>query len=229
MEDTTDFDERRAIRQQLRELRKKKLDALESSPSMTDRPRRRERIRKEEQITVTTETNTVDGYSSEQKTKTKIEANHKCEVITDGLVENGENGLAGNGIDNGDQDTTSALTDSCQHENEVKHDIRLNRDEKPLNSEFEEVVSVAQELPKENDMVINESSETSDKEIEKAEEEQTEEVELTPEVVEKIEDIDMLEKLVRKFNCLFYFISVLKLLIRNLDWYVKVEVHELKD
>ena len=205
MEDTTDFDERRAIRQQLRELRKKKLDALESSPSMTDRPRRRERVRKEEQITVTTETNTVDGYSSEQKTQPKIETNHKCEVITDGLAENDKNGLIGNGIENGNQDTTSAVTDVSQNENEVKHDIKINRDEKPLDSELEEVVSVAQELPKENEMAINESSETSDKELEKPEEEETEEVELTPEVVEKIEDIDMLEKLVRKLNCIFLF------------------------
>ncbi|KAK2556164.1 hypothetical protein P5673_021749 [Acropora cervicornis] len=195
LEDTTDFDERRAIRQQLRELRKKKLDALESSPSMTDRPRRRERARKEEQITITTEMNTVDGYSSEQKTQTKIETNHKCEVITDGLAENDKNGLTGNGIENGNQDTTSAVTDICQNENEFKHDIKINRDEKPLHNEIEEVVSVAQELPKENEMAINESSETSDKELEKPEEEETEEVELTPEVVEKIEDIDMLEKL----------------------------------
>ena len=215
MEDTTDFDERRAIRQQLRELRKKKLDALESSPSMTDRPRRRERVRKEEQITVTTETNTVDGYSSERKTQTKIETNHKCEVITDGLAENDKNGLTGNGIENGNQDTTSAVTDVCQNENEVKHDIKINRDEKPLNSELEEVVSVAQELPKENEMAINESSETSDKELEKPEEEETEEVELTPEVVEKIEDIDMLEKLVRKLNCIFLFHFIIKVVNRK--------------
>ena len=201
MEDTTDFDERRAIRQQLRELRKKKLDALESSPSMTDRPRRRERIRKEEQVTVTTETNTIDGYSSELNTQTKTEANHKCEVIADGQAENDENGPTGNGIENGDQD--KIVTDICQHENKAKLDVQMNRDEKSLNSELNEVVSVPQEQPKENEMVINESSETSDKEMEKPEEEQTEEVELTPEVVEKIEDIDMLEKLVRKLTSFF--------------------------
>lgn len=217
LEDTTDFDERRAIRQQLRELRKKKLDALESSPSMTDRPRRRERVRKEEQITVTTETNTVDGYSSEQKTQTKIETNHKCEVITDGLAENDKNGLIGNGIENGNQDTTSAVTDVCQNENEVKHDIKINRDEKPLNSELEEVVSVAQELPKKNEMAINESSETSDKELEKPEEEETEEVELTPEVVEKIEDIDMLEKLLKEVPLNEYALrKAIRLQIRQL-------------
>ncbi|XP_029205050.2 smoothelin-like [Acropora millepora] len=217
LEDTTDFDERRAIRQQLRELRKKKLDALESSPSMTDRPRRRERVRKEEQITVTTETNTVDGYSSEQKTQTKIETNHKCEVITDGLAENDKNGLIGNGIENGNQDTTSAVTDVSQNENEVKHDIKINRDEKPLDSELEEVVSVAQELPKENEMAINESSETSDKELEKPEEEETEEVELTPEVVEKIEDIDMLEKLLKEVPLNEYALrKAIRLQIRQL-------------
>ena len=95
MEDTTDFEERRAIRQQLRDLRKKKLDALESGTAISDRPRRRDRVKKEEQTTVITKTKSTED-SSQPGIQTKIEVNYsRTTVISGEPAENGiENGHA---------------------------------------------------------------------------------------------------------------------------------------
>ena len=196
MEDTTDFEERRAIRQQLRELRKKKLDALESSPSMNERPRRRERIRKEEKTFVITETNTTDN-SSLPTTRAKMEVNYSCTVTTNGPAENGH-------VENGIQDGENvfAEADTCvkeqpvKHENETEVDVNIKRDTNPQENEPEQlVVSVPQEQPSESE-AVDKSSEMVNSEEKDPAKDQTDEVDLTPEVVEKIEDIDMLEKLV---------------------------------
>lgn len=217
LEDTTDFEERRAIRQQLRELRKKKLDALESSPSMNERPRRRERIRKEEKTTVITETNTTDN-SSLPTTRAKMEVNYSCTVTTNGPAENGH-------VENGIQDGENvfAEADTCvkeqpvKHENETEVDVNIKRDTNPQENEAEQlVVSVPQEQPSESE-AVDKSSEMVNSEEKDPAKDQTDEVDLTPEVVEKIEDIDMLEKLLKEVPLNEYALrKAIRLQIRQL-------------
>lgn len=203
MENTTDFEERREIRQQLRELRKKKLDALQSDSTAIERPRRRERVKKEEQSTVITETKTTDvsnGDSSQPPTtQTTIEVNYSRTVITDGSMENG--------IENGHDESKKSVEDetvSVENENPVEEQpveveigtqfsVQINGEKSARDSEEVQGQSPPQELSTETETVVEPSETVADNE---EKEEETEEVELTPEVVEKMEDVDQLEKLV---------------------------------
>ena len=207
LEDTTDFEERREIRQQLRELRKKKLDALQSDSTANDRPRRRERVKKEEQSTVIKETKTSDvsdGDSSQRPaTQTTIEVNYSRTVITDGSTENG--------IENGHVESEKSVeeeTVSVENENPVEEQpveieigtqfsIQINGEKSGQDSEEDQGETPPQELSTETETVVESSETVADDEEPQDKEEETEEVELTPEVVEKMEDVDQLEKLVR--------------------------------
>ena len=208
LEDTTNFEERREIRQQLRELRKKKLDALESATTTAnERPRRRERVKREEQSTVVTETKTTDGDSKLEPStiQTKIEVNYSHTVITDGPSENGiENGHVESENVVVEEETVSAKEENLVEEQPVEGEsgtqfsVQINGEKSSQDKEEEEVVSAPQsELSTETE-TVQESSETlTDDKPPEDNEEETEEVELTPEVVEKMEDVDQLEKLVR--------------------------------
>jgi len=205
LEETTDFEERRAIRQKLRDLRKKKLDALESGSTADERPRRRERVKKEEQTTVITETKTADD-SSQPAIQTKIEVNYSRTVTTDGPTENG--------IENGHEESEKSVeeeTVTVEDENPVEEkpvelkngtqfSVQVNGEKSLEDNEPEQVDSAPQQQSPESESVV-ESSETAGNDAEADAEEapkedETEEVELTPEVVEKMEDLDMLERLV---------------------------------
>lgn len=204
MEDTTNFEERREIRQQLRELRKKKLDALESDTTANERPRRKKR---EEKSTVITETKTTetkttsvsDGDSSQPpSTQTNIEVNYSRTVITDGPSENG--------IENGhvEEETVSVEDEKHAEEQPVEIDIgtqfsvQINGEKSTQDSEEEQGVSPPQiQISTETETVVESSETVADNKEPEDKEEDTEEVELTPEVVEKMEDVDQLENLVR--------------------------------
>lgn len=212
MESTTDFEERREIRQQLRELRKKKLDALQSDTTANERPRRRERVKRDEQSTVITETKTtaISDSNSSQPAQTTIEVNYSRTVVTDGPSENGiENGHV-ESVKSVEEETVSVEDETPVEELPVEVEIgtqftvQINGAKSPQDSEEEQGMSAPQEISTETETVV-ETSETAtdDKEEETDDkEEEMEEVELTPEVIEKIEDVDQLEKLVRL--CMLY-------------------------
>ena len=209
MENTTDFEERREIRQQLRELRKKKLDALESDTTANERPRRRERLKREEQSTAIKETKTtsVSDSNSTQPTQTSIEVNYSRTVVTKGPSENG--------IENGHverekfvkeetvcvADETPVEEQPVEVESGTQFTVQINGEKSPQDSEEEQGISAPQETSKETKIVVETSESATDGKGEETEdkedEEEEEEVELTPEVIEKMEDLDQLEKLVR--------------------------------
>lgn len=203
MENTTDFEERREIRQQLRELRKKKLDALQSDTTASERPRRRERVKREEQSTVITETKSVSDSNSSQPAQTTIEVNYSRTVVTEGPSENGvENGHV-ESVKSVEEETVSVEDETPVGEQPVEVEsgtqftVQINGEKSPQDSEEEQGVSPPQEISTETDTVVESSETASDSKEPEDNEEETEEVELTPEVIEKMEDVDQLEKLVR--------------------------------
>lgn len=205
MENTTDFEERREIRQQLRELRKKKLDALQSDTTASERPRRRERVKREEQSTVITETKTtsVSDSNSSQPAQTTIEVDYSRTVVTEGPSENGvENGHV-ESVKSVEEETVSVEDETPVEEQPVEVEsgtqftVQINGEKSPQDSEEEQGVSPPQEFSTETDTVVESSETASDSKEPEDNEEETEEVELTPEVIEKMEDVDQLEKLVR--------------------------------
>ena len=214
MENTTDFEERREIRQQLRELRKKKLDALQSDTA-NERPRRRERVKREEQSSVITETKTttVNDSNSSQPTQTTIEVNYSRTVITEGPSENG--------IQNGHvesekfvkeetvcvEDETPVEEKPVEVESGTKFTVQINGEKSPQDSEEEQGPSEPQEISTETEIVVETSETATDGKEEETDdkEEEMEEVELTPEVIEKMEDVDQLENLVRSLvHCILF-------------------------
>ena len=211
MEDTTDFDERRAIRQQLRDLRKKKLEALESSTTANDRTRRRERVKKEEQTTVITETKSTKD-SSQPGIQTKIEVNYsRTTVISDGPSENGVESEPNESEKTVEEESVSVENENSVEkpepmENGTHFNVQVNGEKSPKEEEESEQVDSSPQEPSTQTETV-ETSESADAEPETKEtpeeaekdppEEEMEEVELTPEVVAKMEDVDMLEKLVR--------------------------------
>lgn len=234
LEDTTNFEERREIRQKLRELRKKKLDALESATTAAnERPRRRDRVKREEQTTIITETKTTSGDSLEPSTvQTKVEVSYSHTVATDEPSENG--------IENGHVESESVVeeeTVSAKEENPVEEQpgegesaaqlsIEING-KKSFQDKDEEVVLAPQsELSTETE-TVEKSSETvnEDEPPQDNEEEEVEEVELTPEVIEKMEDLDQLEKLLEDVPLNEYALrKAIRLQIRQLR--VKKEVNK---
>lgn len=203
MENTTDFEERREIRQQLRELRKKKLDALQSDTTASERPRRRERVKREEQSTVITETKSVSDSNSSQPAQTTIEVNYSRTVVTEGPSENGvENGHV-ESVKSVEEETVSVEDETPVEEQPVEVEsgtqftVQINGEKSPQDSKEEQGVSPPQEISTETDTVVESSETASDSKEPEDNEEETEEVELTPEVIEKMEDVDQLEKLVR--------------------------------
>lgn len=205
MENTTDFEERREIRQQLRELRKKKLDALQSDTTASERPRRRERVKREEQSTVITETKTtsVSDSNSSQPAQTTIEVDYSRTVVTEGPSENGvENGHV-ESVKSVEEETVSVEDETPVEEQPVEVEsgtqftVQINGEKSPQDSEEEQGVLPPQEFSTETDTVVESSETASDSKEPEDNEEETEEVELTPEVIEKMEDVDQLEKLVR--------------------------------
>ena len=214
MENTTDFEERREIRQQLRELRKKKLDALQSDTIANERPRRRERVKREEQSSVITETKTtsVSDSNASQPTQTTIEVNYSRTVITDGPSENG--------IENGHveskkfvkeetvrvEDETPVEEQPVEVESGTKITVEINGEKSPQDSEEEQGPSEPQEISTETEIVVETSETATDSKEEETEdkEDEMEEVELTPEVIEKMEHVDQLENLVRSLvHCIY--------------------------
>lgn len=203
MENTTDFEERREIRQQLRELRKKKLDALQSDTTASERPRRRERVKREEQSTVITETKSVSDSNSSQPAQTTIEVNYSRTVVTEEPSENGiENGHV-ESVKSVEEETVSVEDETPVEEQPVEVEsgtqftVQINGEKSPQDSKEEQGVSPPQEISTETDTVVESSETASDSKEPEDNEEETEEVELTPEVIEKMEDVDQLEKLVR--------------------------------
>ena len=228
MENTTDFEERREIRQQLRELRKKKLDALQSDTTANERPRRRERLKREEQSSVITETKTtsVSDSNSSQPTQTTIEVNYSRTVVTEGPSENG--------IENGHvesekyveeeticvEDETPVEEQPVEVESGTNFTVQINGEKSPQDRGEEQGLSEPQEISTETEIVVETSETATDGKEEDTEdkEEEMEEVELTPEVIEKMEDVDQLEKLVRWYlhctyhkiqNSFYYFMTLL--------------------
>lgn len=209
MENTTVFEERREIRQQLREVRKKKLDALQSDTTANERPRRRERVKREEQSTVITEMKTtgVSDSDTSQPTQTTIEVNYSRTVVTEGPSENG--------IENGHvesekfveeetvcvEDETPVERQPVEAESGTQFTVQINGEKSLQDSEEEQGISAPQEISTETEIVVETSETATDSKEEetgnKEDEEVEEEVELTPEVIEKMEDVDQLEKLVR--------------------------------
>lgn len=223
LEDTTDFEERRAIRQQLRDLRKKKLDALESGTTAVDRPRRRERVKREEQTTVITETK-ADDDTSHPATQTKIEVNYSCTVTTDGPAENGvrdEPKESKGSVENENSVEDETPSDDLQGENGTQFSVEINGEKSPQDRKPKQVDSTPQKQSSDSE-TVTESSCTADAEAvsaaeEASNEDQTEEVELTPEVVETIEDVDMLERLLKEVPLNEYALrKAIRLQIRQL-------------
>ena len=189
-------------------MRKKKLDALQSDSTANERPRRRERVKKEEQSTVITKTKTTDvsdGDSSQPpKTHTTIEVNYSRTVIADGSAENG--------IENGhDESEKSAEEETVSVENKnpvedqpvtvengTQFSVQINGEQSSQDREEEQRESQPEELTAETETVVEPSQTAADNQEPEAKEEETEEVELTPEVIEKMEDVDQLEILVRQ-------------------------------
>ena len=228
MEETTNFEERREIRQKLRELRKKKLDALESATTTAnERPRRRDRVKREEQTTIITETKTTTGDSLEPSTvQTKVEVSYSHTVATD---EPSENGLENGHVESEnvvEEETVSAKEENVVEEQPVEGEsaaqfsIEINGEKSSQDKDEEEVVPTPQsELSTDTETVEKSSEKVIEDEPaqDNEEEEEVEEVELTPEVIEKMEDLDQLEKLVRmsqnNFFCVVQFTPFLKLCI----------------
>ena len=189
-------------------MRKKKLDALQSDTTANERPRRRERLKREEQSTVITETKTtgVSDSNSTQPTQTTIEVNYSRTVVTEGPSENGiENGHAES--KKFVEEETVCVEDETQVEEQpvevesgTQFTVQINGEKSLQDSEEEQGISAPQEISTETKIVVETSETASDgkgEEAEEKEDEELEEVELTPEVIEKIDDIDQLEKLVR--------------------------------
>lgn len=160
-------------------------------------------MKKEEQRTVITETKTTED-SSQPAMQTKIEVNYSRTVITDVPAENGiENGHA-ESEKSVEEESVSAEDENpveeqpVEVENETQFSVQVNGEKSLQDSEPEQVDSVPQELSMETETA--ESSETAGNAEAGAEEapkeDETEEVELTPEVIEKMEDVDELERLV---------------------------------
>lgn len=218
MEETTNFEERREIRQKLRELRKKKLDALESATTTAnERPRRRDRVKREEQTTIITETKTTTGDSLEPSTvQTKVEVSYSHTVATD---EPSENGLENGHVESEnvvEEETVSAKEENVVEEQPVEGEsaaqfsIEINGEKSSQDKDEEEVVPTPQsELSTDTETVEKSSEKVNEDEPAQDNEEEVEEVELTPEVIEKMEDLDQLEKLVRmsqnNFFCVVQF------------------------
>ena len=204
LENTTDFEERREIRQQLRELRKKKLDALQSDTTANERPRRRERLKREEQSTVITETKTTgeSDSNSSQPTQTTIKVNYSRTVVTEGPSENGiENGHV-ESEKSVEEETVSVEEETPVEEQPVEVEsgaqftVQINGEKSPQDSEVEPQ-EISTETETETVVDVSETATDSKEEETEYKEDEMEEVELTPEVIEKMEDVDQLEKLVR--------------------------------
>ena len=227
LEETSDFDQRREIRQKLRDIRKKKLDALQSDTIVNERPRRRERVKREEQTTVITTTTTTSGVNEHDSTQpatvgSKIEVNYSRMVITEGNSENEvENGDVEGGKYNEEKSCAEDETVVEEQVSEVsasqffspapvngESDSTDNntQPEKPEH-ELQSNESVSQERELLNDNESEVTEESNMEEDVREEEEEEEEVVLTPQVVEKIDDVDQLEKLVSIGNTNFEQIS----------------------
>ena len=188
-------------------MRKKKLDALQSDTTANERPRRRERVKREEQSTVITETKTtaISDSNSSQPAQTTIEVNYSRTVVTDGPSENGiENGHV-ESVKSVEEETVSVEDETPVEELPVEVEIgtqfnvQINGGQSLQDSEEEQGMSTPQEISTETETVVETSETATDGKEEETDdkEEEMEEVELTPEVIEKIEDVDQLEKLVR--------------------------------
>ena len=159
-------------------------------------------MKREEQTTVITETKTDDD-TSHPATQTKIEVNYSCTVTTDGPAENGvkdEPKERKSSVENENSVEDKTPVDDQEGENGTQFSVQINGEKSPQDSNPKQVDSTPQEQSMDSEKVT-ESSSTAEAEAVTAEgesnEDQTEEVELTAEVVETIEDVDMLERLVR--------------------------------
>lgn len=188
-------------------MRKKKLDALQSDTTANERPRRRERVKREEQSTVITETKTtaISDSNSSQPAQTTIEVNYSRTVVTDEPSENGiENGHV-ESVKSVEEETVSVEDETPVEELPVEVEIgtqfsvQINGGQSLQDSEEELGILAPQEISTETETVVETSETATDGKEEETDdkEEEMEEVELTPEVIEKIEDVDQLEKLVR--------------------------------
>lgn len=168
-------------------------------------------MKKEEQTTVITETKSTQD-SSQPGIQTKIEVNYsRATVISNGPSENGVESEANESEKTVEEESVSVENENSveeqpeQMENGTHFDVQVNGEKNPKEEESEQVDSSPQEQSTQTEPV--ETSESADAEPEtkgtpeEAEkdppEDEMEEVELTAEVVGKMEDVDMLEKLVR--------------------------------
>ena len=166
-------------------------------------------MKREEQSSVITETKatSVSDSNSSQPTQTTIEVNYSRTVVTEGPSENG--------IENGHveseklveeetvcvEDETPVEEQPVEVESGTNFTVQINGEKSQQDSEEEQGLSEPQEISTETEIVVETSETATDGKEEETEdkEEEMEEVELTPEVIEKMEDVDQLEKLVRWF------------------------------
>ena len=162
---------------------------------MNERPRRRERVKKEEQATVISETK-ISNNSSQPTTQTKIEVNYSHTVTSDGPNENDIEDGHKESERSAEEEKYSVEGETPVDEQQVKvgtqFSVEVNGEKSPQDRE-----SAPQDQSTESETVVDYSEAAADAEEETSKEDQTEDVELTPEVVNKIEDVDMLERLVR--------------------------------
>lgn len=162
---------------------------------MNERPRRRERLKKEEQTTVITETK-IANSSSQPTTQTKGEVNYSHTVTSDGPNENGIEEGHKESERSVEEEKYSVEGETPVEEQQVKvgtqFNMQVNGEKSPEDGE-----PAPQDQSTESKTVLEHSKAAANAEEETSKEDQTEDVELTPEVVEKIEDVDTLERLVR--------------------------------
>lgn len=219
LEETEDFDARREIRQKLRELRKKRLAALETDTSASsdrdkrraERRRQREKDNKETTHTVErkTQEKTVEIVPDEGADDNAAVSSFQLSVSTtrSRVVENGmANGCAEEeapietdgqketvevkGSENGTHPGDSALTQEMQA-SEERHVAK----EEPVEGKTELLVKEQPNDEKTHEEVTKNGGEQAGQC-----EEETKEAKSSLAVIEEIEDLDNLEKLVSAFT-----------------------------
>ena len=207
LEETEDFDERREIRQKLRELRKKRLAAVETgTPTITDRERRREERRRQREQG-NEENNGPTETRREEKTTT-------IDVVSSGETENNaavksfqlsvsttQTTVVENGAVNG-----SAEEKESEDREDVEVSAENEMEDEPGQVETEQCDTEVDTVEQPTEGSADDKSAKKEEENGACKDETEGNTTLeTLMVIEEIEDLDNLEKLVRSTTFLTFF------------------------